>query len=138
MPIEGLQELIDKLESLTDERLVTKLQKQALKPVADDILKEVKEKTPVSTVRNIHGVDAENIFAFRYDGRAGYKVGLTNQGGTGADYWEQIRGVWFQNFKIDEPNYGWWTNMYHSQKERWYKEARESVRKALSEYLNGL
>ena len=92
MPIEGLQELVDKLESITDEKLVTKIQKEALKPVAEDVLDEMKAHTPVSTVRNIHGIDAEGIFAFRYDGRAGFKVGLTNQGGHGTDYWEQIRG----------------------------------------------
>ena len=138
MPIEGLQALVDKLEKITDEKMVTKMQKEALKPVAEQILEEMRSQTPVSTRRNIHGIDAEGIFAFRYDGRAGFKVGLTNQGGHGTDYWEQIRGVWFQNFKTDEPNFGWWTNMYHSRKERWYKEARENVRKALSEYLNSL
>ena len=138
MPIEGLQALVDKLEKITDEKIVAKMQKEALEPVAEDILKEIKQSTPVSTRRNIHGVDAEGIFAFRYDGRAGYKVGLTNQGGHGTDYWEQIRGVWFQNFKTDEPNFGWWTNMYQSRKETWYREAREGVRKALAEFLNTL
>ena len=138
MPIEGLQELVNKLEKLTDDKLVAKIQKDALKPVAEDILSEMKAETPVSTRRNIHGIDAEGIFAFRYDGRAGFKVGLTNQGGHGDLYWEQIRGVWFQNYKIDEPNYGWWTRMYQGRKERWYREARESARKALKEYLDSL
>ena len=138
MPIEGLQALVDKLEKITDEKMVTKMQKEALQPVAEQVLEEMKSKTPVSTRRNIHGIDAEGIFAFRYDGRAGFKVGLTNQGGHGNLYWEQIRGVWFQNFKTDEPNFGWWTNMYHSRTEAWYREARENVRKALSEYLNSL
>ena len=138
MPIEGLQELVNKLESITDEKMVTKMQKEALEPVAKMVLSTMISETPVSTRRNIHGVDAEGIFAFRYDGRAGFKVGLTNQGGHGTDYWEQIRGVWFQNFKIDEPNYGWWTNMYNSKKEKWYSVARENVRIALKEYLDSL
>ena len=46
--------------------------------------------------------------------------------------------VWFQNYKIDEPNYAWSTRMYQGRKERWYKEARESARKALKEYLDSL
>ena len=46
--------------------------------------------------------------------------------------------VWFQNFKTDEPNFGWWTNLYHGRKEAWYREARENVRKALKEYLDSL
>ena len=138
MPVEGLQEVIDKLQRLTDDRLARTIQRRALKDVAEMVLNQLKSVTPVSKVRNIHGIDAEGIFAFRYDGRAGFKVGLTNQGGHGTDYWEQIRGVWFQNFKTDEPNFGWWTNMYHSRKEAWYREARENVRKALSEYLNSL
>ena len=46
--------------------------------------------------------------------------------------------VWFQNYKIDEPNYGWWTRLYQGRKEHWYKEAREGARKALKEYLDSL
>ena len=135
MPIEGLQALVDKLEKITDEKMVTKMQKEALKPVAEQVLEEMKSKTPVSTRRNIHGIDAEGIFAFRYDGRAGFKVGLTNQGGHGTDYWEQIRGVWFQNFKTDEPNYGWYTKFYNEHKEEWLEQCREHIKIAVNEYL---
>lgn len=89
--VKGLQELVDKLESLTDEKVVTQIQKKALKKKANGLLREMQNETPVSTVRDIHGIDAENIISFRYDSRAGYRIGITNQGGSGADYWEQIK-----------------------------------------------
>ena len=74
------------------EKSVEKIQKKALKPHAESILKDMKGVTPVSTVRNIHGIDAENIVRYSYDGYKGYKIGITNQGGHGGDYWTQIRG----------------------------------------------
>lgn len=89
--IEGLQELIDKLEGLTDEKFVTKVQKQALKPEAESILKQMQGVTPVSTRRNIHGIDAEGIVAYRYNGAGGYQIGISNMNGHGTLYWEQIK-----------------------------------------------
>lgn len=136
--IEGLQELVDKVNKLTDDKITEKIQREALKPHAESILKDMKGVTPVSTVRNIHGIDAENIVRYSYDGYKGYKIGITNQGGHGGDYWTQIRGVWFQNFKTDEPNFGWWTKLLEANKQKWLEEARESVKKALQEYLNSL
>ena len=136
--VKGLQELVDKLESLTDEKVVTQIQKKALKKKANGLLREMQNETPVSTVRDIHGIDAENIVRYSYDGYKGYKIGITNQGGHGGDYWTQIRGVWFQNFKTDEPNFGWWTKLLEANKQKWLEEARESVKKALQEYLNSL
>ena len=41
--VKGLQELVDKLESLTDEKVVTQIQKKALKKKADGLLREMKE-----------------------------------------------------------------------------------------------
>ena len=46
--------------------------------------------------------------------------------------------VWFQNFKTDEPNFGWWTKLLEANKQKWLEEARESVKVALQEYLNSL
>lgn len=136
--IDGLQELVDKLSKLTDDKFVDKLQKKALKPQADGILRQMQSVTPVSTRRNIHGIDAEGIVTYRYNNKGGYKIGITNQSGHGADYWEQIRGVWFQQWKTDEPNFHWWTRLLDSNKKQWLEEARESVKIALQEYLDSL
>ena len=136
--IDGLQELVDKLNKLTDDKFVDKLQKKALKPQADGILRQMQGVTPVSTRRNIHGIDAEGIVSYSYSGYKGYKIGISNMNGHGADYWTQIRGVWFQQWKTDEPNYGWWTKLLDANKKRWLEEARESVKIALQEYLNSL
>lgn len=134
----GLKGLIDKMEELGNENLAKRLQKQAIEPVAKQVLDEMKSVTPVSTRRNIHGITAENLFQFSYNGGGGYKVGITNQGGHGDAYWELIRGVWFQNFKTDEPNFGWYTKFKEANMDKWKQECRESCKKALAEYLNSL
>ena len=129
--ITGLQELVDRVESLTDPKMVRDMQKKALLPVAKSILNEMKSVTPVSSRRNIHGIDAENIISFTYNGLGGYNIGLNN---AGVD-WERTRGLWFQNFKTDEPNYGWFDNFSRGNKDRWLNEARDNVRMALYTYL---
>ena len=48
----------------------------------------MKSVTPVSSIRNIHGIDAENIINFTYNGLGGYNIGLNN---AGVD-WERTRG----------------------------------------------
>ena len=135
MPIEGLQELVDKLERLTDERMVKTVQRRALKDVAEMVLNQMKSVSPVSSVRNIHGIDAESIVSYSFSGGGGYKVGLTNQGGHGDDYWYQIRGLWYQNFKIDEPNYGWYTRFRDQHRAEWLRLCREHIKIAINEYL---
>ena len=135
MPVEGLQEVIDKLERLTDDRLTRTIQRRALKDVAEMVLNQMKSVTPVSRVRNIHGIDAEGIYSYTSKGKAGFEIGLSNQGGHGEEYWDQIRGVWFQNFKTDEPNYGWYTTFYNKNKEKWMKQCREHIKIAVNEYL---
>ena len=131
MPVEGLQEVIDKLQRLTDDRLARTIQRRALKDVAEMVLNQMKHVTPVSTTRYIHGIDAENIISFTRKGSAGYKIGLSNMNGD----WERTRGLWFQNFKTDEPNYGWYTKFYNEHKEEWLEQCREHVKIAVNEYL---
>ena len=131
MPVEGLQEVIDKLQRLTDDRLARTIQRRALKDVAEMVLNQMKHVTPVSTVRYIHGIDAENIISFTRKGSAGYKIGLSNMN---VD-WTRTRGLWFQNFKTDEPNYGWYTKFYNEHKEEWLEQCREHIKIAVNEYL---
>ena len=127
----GLQELVDRVENLTTPKMVKDIQKKALLPVAKSILNEMKGVTPVSSRRSIHGIDAENIISFRYNDLGGYNIGLNN---AGAD-WERTRGLWFQNFKTDAPNYGWVDNFARGNKDRWLNEARDNVKVALYAYL---
>ena len=131
MPVEGLQEVIDKLQRLTDDRLARTIQRRALKDVAEMVLNQMKHVTPVSTVRYIHGIDAENIISFTRKGSAGYKIGLSNMN---VD-WTRTRGLWYQNFKTDEPNYGWYTKFYNEHKEEWLEQCREHIKIAVNEYL---
>ena len=131
MPVEGLQEVIDKLQRLTDDRLARTIQRRALKDVAEMVLNQMKSVTPVSTTRYIHGIDAENIISFTRKGSSGYKIGLSNMN---VD-WTRTRGLWYQNFKTDEPNYGWYTKFYNEHKEEWLEQCREHIKIAVNEYL---
>ena len=130
--IEGLQELIDKLSQI-DEKLNNKMSRGALKEVAQQIKDDMKSVAPVSTERNIHGVDAIDVGKISSSG--GYtntKVGLSTM--MNGD-WEQIRGLWFQNFKTDEPNFGWFDNFKNENAPK-YKEALKE--KLASEIKNVL
>ena len=129
--ITGIQELVDKVSKLTDDRVVSQMQKKALEPVAKSILNEMKAVSPVSYRTPLHGRDEEKIVRFTYQRIGGYKIGLNNMNSN----WNVTRGLWFQNFKTDEPNYGWFTDFAQTNKKRWLEEARDNVRVALYTYL---
>lgn len=123
--IEGLNELIEKL-NVMDEKLTNRIAKNVIKEVAEDIKEDIKSVAPVSTERNIHGIDAIDVGKItKSKGYIGTKVGFSESiraGGSGADYWTTVRGLWYQNFKTDEPNFGWYDKNIKSQKEQ-YRQA---------------
>ena len=123
--IEGLNELIEKLNKV-DKNLTNRIAKNVMKEVAEDIKEDLKTVAPVSTERNIHGVDAIDVGKItKSKGYVGTKVGFSESiraGGSGADYWTTVRGLWYQNFKTDEPNFGWYDKNIKSQKEQ-YRQA---------------
>lgn len=90
MPIEGLQQLIDAVEKISDERTVTQIQKKALKPVAKEVLTDMQTIAPKSPRHSVHGADIMEMVSFSRKGRKGYEIGLTNQGL--GDKWDIARG----------------------------------------------
>ena len=86
--ITGLQELVDKVSKLTDDRVVSQMQKKALEPVAKSILNEMKAVSPVSYRTPLHGRDEEKIVRFTYQRIGGYKIGLNNMNSN----WNVTRG----------------------------------------------
>lgn len=137
MPITGLDDLNAKLESLSDSEF-KRMSKKVLQEVAEEIKDDMKGISPVSTVRNIHGRDAittGKVMTSKF-GSQYVEVGLKEiLNGHGADYWTQIRGLWFQNFKTDEPNYGWFDNFRDSNKDKYTQELKKGLKEALDKKL---
>ena len=133
---DGLQELIDKLEGINEDSL-SKIEKEVLNEVGEKIEKDMKSVAPVSKVRDIHGVDAiKKGNVSRLGQRMSIKIGLSEVlRGHGGDYWTQIRGLWFQNFKTDEPNYGWFDKFRDANKKNYVKEVREKLKDKINNLL---
>lgn len=135
MPIEGIDELINELQKLSDDKTVEKIQKKALKPVAEEIYKDMVQEAPVSKDRNVHGVDLLDVIGFnRKNGR--YEVGLTNQ--VGKNNWEIARGIYFQNYTTNAKHFGWFDNWIKNNKKDYEKKAKESVIEALKDEIKYL
>ena len=134
MPIDGLQELINAVEKISDERTVTQLQKKALKPVAKEVLNDMQTIAPKSPRHSVHGADIMEMVTFSKRGRKGYEIGLTNQGLS--DKWSISRGLWFQEYKTDEPNYQWFTKWIKSEKQSYVEKAKEEAKESLKQYLS--
>lgn len=130
MEEEGFDELIKKLNSLSEGAL-KECAKPALKNVAEKVSEDMKSCAPVSTVRDIHGVDYIGKTGIR-TAKSGYysytDVGFsTTISGHGEAYWNAVRGLWFQEFKIDEPNYGWYSRNILAKKDVYQKELEENL-----------
>lgn len=137
MPITGLDKLNAKLESLSDSE-IKRMNKKVLEDVADEVKNDLKNTAPVSKVRNIHGRDAiekGKVMSSSVGGQY-VEVGLKEiLNGHGADYWTQIRGLWFQNFKTDEPNYHWFDDFKNSNKNEYLQELKKGLKEALDKKL---
>lgn len=97
MEEEGFDLVISKLNELADLGF-KECAKEPLKNVAEEVYRDMYNSAPVSTVRNIHGIDAIGKSKMRMS-KNGYNfyisVGISQTiqgGGSGADYWETIRG----------------------------------------------
>ena len=136
--IEGLNELIEKLNTM-DEKLTNRIAKNVIKEVAENIKEDIKFVAPVSTERNIHGIDAIDVGKItKSKGYIGTKVGFSESiraGGSGADYWTTVRGLWYQNFKTDEPNFGWYDENIKSQKEQYRQALMELLKIEITDIL---
>ena len=136
---EGLEELISKL-SVLDKNLTNRVAKRSVKMVAEKIKEDMLKVAPVSTERNVHGINAIDVGKIRTNkGYVKTEVGFStiiNAGGGGADYWTIVRGLWFQNYKTDEPNYGWFEKGVRSNKELYREALMELLANEIKPFLN--
>lgn len=130
MEEEGFDRLIEKLNNLS-EVAFKECARPALKDASEKLKKDMKSCAPVSTVRDIHGVDYIGKTGIR-TAKSGYysytDVGFsTIISGHGSDYWTAVRGLWFQEFKMDEPNYGWYSRNILAKKDVYQKVLEENL-----------
>ena len=127
---EGFDKLINKLNNLSDAAF-KECARPALNDTATKLKGDMKSYAPVSTTRPIHGVDSIGKTGIRM-ARSGYyyyfDVGFSRIiGGHGADYWTAVRGLWFQEFKTDEPNFGWYSRNVLSKKNKYQDVLEENL-----------
>ena len=127
---EGLDELIFKLNAL-NKNLTNKVAKHAVETVAQKIKLDMLDVAPVSTERSVHGISMIDVGKVRTSkGYVKTEVGFSTiirAGGGSADYWTIVRGLWFQNYRTCEPNFGWF--------EKGVRSNKEIYRQALMKYL---
>jgi hypothetical protein len=134
-----LDELISKLNIL-NKNLTNRVAKRSVEKVAEKIKDDMLKVAPVSTERKVHGIDAIDVGKIRTNkGYVKTEVGFSTiigAGGGGADYWTVVRGLWFQNYKTDEPNYGWFEKGVRSNKELYREALMELLANEIKPFLN--
>lgn len=138
--VEGgsIPELVDKLESMFSDKEIKDLQKNALKPVADEIKSSMKGVAPVCNLPEVHGRDA---IGFRYVGSRGYVIGLDNQTkDVSGDYWNITRGLWYSQWGGGN-NYkhlGWFTDFCNRNRSKFLNDAEKQLKIAIQDKLNSI
>lgn len=125
--IHGLDELMAKLETISSPTEIRKMEKEALKPVAEKIKSDLKDIAPVSTERDVHAVD---YIDFKFE--KGYKIGLDSS----VD-WDIAKSLWFQNYATSyrTTHFHWFFNFIDENKNNYLDEARENLKKAIQQKL---
>ena len=125
--VKGLDELMAKLETIASQSEIRKMEKEALKPVAEKIKSDLKDIAPVSTERSVHAVD---YIDFKFN--KGYKIGLDST----VD-WDIAKSLWFQNYATSyrTTHFNWFFNFINDNKNNYLDEARENLKKVIEQRL---
>ena len=125
--VKGLDELMAKLETISSASEIRKMEKEALKPVAEKIKSDLKAVAPVSTERPVHAVDYIDLKFNK-----GYKIGLDSS----VDF-EISRSLWFQNYATSyrTTHFHWFFNFINDNRNNYLDEARENLKKAIEQRL---
>ena len=127
--IEGLNELMTKLENAFSDKEIQKIEKKALEPISKKIKEDMKNVSPVCDEPEVHGKDVIDI---RYVKSRGYDIGLWSQ----SDF-ELWRGLWFSQWSsYYNPYYkGWFDKFCAEAIENYNDEAKESLAKEIMKNL---
>ena len=135
---EGLEELIFKLNAL-NKNLTNRVAKHSVQKVAEKIKHDMISVAPVSTERDVHGISLIDVGKIRTSKgyvktEAGFST-IIRAGSGSADYWTVVRGLWYQNYKTDEPNFGWFEKGVRSNKEVYRQALMELLAKEIKPFL---
>ena len=117
--VQGLKELIDKLETTFSEKEIQKIEQKALEPISEKIKEDMKQVSPVCDVPEVHGRD---VIGIRYVKSRGYDIGLWSE-----EDFEIWRGLWFSQWgSYFNPYYvGWFTAFCKKSIGNYNDEAKE-------------
>lgn len=127
--VEGLSELMAKLEQSFSDKQIQKIEKKALEPISEKIKADMKKVSPVCDMPEVHGRD---VIDFRYVKSRGYEIGLWSQ-----EEFEIWRGLWFSQWSsYYNPYYkGWFDKFCAEAIYNYNDEAKESLRQEIMKNL---
>ncbi len=125
--IEGINELINKLDGAFSQQEINKMQKDALKPTAEEIKNDMKSLAPVCDESERHGRD---VISIKFNKK--YEIGLWSQ-----DDFEVWRSLWFSEYGSPTNMYykGWFSNWINQEGNKYEQEARDNLKKAIIQKL---
>ena len=126
--VEGLDNLIDKLETMFSDKEIKKIEKKALEPITKSIKSDMQRVSPVCDEPEIHGRD---VIGIKYK-KNSYEIGLWSE-----EKWDLWRGLWFSQYSsYRNPYYkGWFDKFCDEAIQRYREEAKESLRKEIMKNL---
>lgn len=128
--VEGLSELMDKLETAFSNKEIQKMEQKALEPISEKIKEDMKQVSPVCDLPEIHGKD---VIGIRYVKSKGYDIGLWSE--AEFDVW---RGLWFSQWSsYFNPYYkGWFDKFCAEAIHNYNEEAKELLYQEIMKNLN--
>ncbi|MBO5384910.1 hypothetical protein J6A64_01220 [bacterium] len=137
--VTGLQELIDLTEKLGGEDAIVDVSKPVLKNYAAKIATDLRTEAPIdlrTPGKTKHGRQATKQYAtVKKRGKVIQPVGLksilSNPGES-----DFKRGLWFQQFKTDEPNFGWWTRFVERTRAKYSDAIVQDLKKEYQDFID--
>ena len=122
-----------------NKNLTNRVAKHSVQKVAEKIKHDMISVAPVSTERDVHGISLIDVGKIRTSKgyvktEAGFST-IIRAGSGSADYWTVVRGLWYQNYKTDEPNFGWFEKGVRSNKEVYRQALMELLAKEIKPFL---
>lgn len=137
--VKGLQELIDLVEELSDEKTLQKICKDEVIKVGEQVLSDMIREFPTAKSHVLHGINYLELDKITTkDGGIKLPVGIRDMNTKGS--WSTTRGLWFTQYVGNQhgaksPNEGYYEDFYKSHKDEYDKELNESISKALDDFI---
>lgn len=127
--IEGLNELMTKLEMAFSDKQIQKIEQKALEPISEKIKNDMKKVAPECDEPEVHGRD---VIGVRYVKSRGYDIGLWSE-----EDFSTWRGLWFSQWgSFYNPYYmGWFTRFCQDAVHDYNDEAKELLYKEIMKNL---